>query len=545
MECENKMPFKPDIFEFGILIIGSIMYSAQIIFVSAAPSLSSCITYDSSAKLITVTCHKANLTDVYNQLNDNSTLGKQEALSHSNIWLLNANLTIAKGATFFINSTDTSWLKIGSDGIKAYGILDFGKLKIDSTKITSWDTRTNGYVTTIPNESGPVPRPFILVSEKAATDTTADITNSEIAYLKHLSYYSGDKSVLKNNDIHDNWFGFYSKGVSGMIIENNHVHNNGFYGIDPHSGTHDMLIRNNVVHDNGEEGIICSSNCYNITIENNTVYHNAKSGIMLDGNTSNSIARNNTINNEVQGIFVSNSRNNSISYNRILSSETGIYLQNKSSNNAIHDNIAVEPLFAGLIVDTNSSGNTIFSNSIKNSRQYGIIENSNASNNIFRNNKIIDYHIPICSKGWYISGYFTPVEGDYSGPTIAVLMDGNITKTFVGSFLDDVKIQGWGKTKEGNYIGYYSSSYHLSERPLNSRNRPLQIGDIATDPSVIAVNSHVTIPTLPSPWNSKVFTATDSGGNTKGKQIVVYVGEGKLAKLEILKINRPNNNVCY
>jgi poly(beta-D-mannuronate) C5 epimerase len=54
-----------------------------------------------------------------------------------------------------------------------------------------------------------------------------------------------------------------------MIIEDNHVHDNTIYGLDPHTGTHDMIIRNNVVHNNGEEGIICSEDCYNITIEGN------------------------------------------------------------------------------------------------------------------------------------------------------------------------------------------------------------------------------------------------------------------------------------
>ena len=137
-------------------------------------------------------------------------------------------------------------------------------------KITSWNPSSNDYVTTINTEGRAVARPFIYV-ESNATGTT-DITNSEIAYLKHLSYYGGNGSIVKGNNIHHIWFGgFYSVGVGDIVIENNNVHDNGIYGLDPHTGTHDMIIRNNIVHDNGAIDIICSLDCYNITIENNIV----------------------------------------------------------------------------------------------------------------------------------------------------------------------------------------------------------------------------------------------------------------------------------
>jgi parallel beta-helix repeat protein len=386
---QRNIALNLDILAFGIPSgVLVLLFSVQFILATSGVS-SPCIMFDKSTRTITITCPSAKLTDVQDYLNDNNLLAKQQSSSKGDVWLLNANLTIAKGATFYINPTDTSWLKIGSDGTKAYGIQVYGNLKINSTKITSWDVKKNGYVKSITNETETVPRPFIIVNEKAANNATADITNSEIAYLKHLSYYGGYGSVLRNNNIHHNWFGFYSKGIGGLVVENNRVHDNGRYGIDPHSGTHNMIIRNNVVHDNGEQGIICSSNCYNITIENNEVYHNAKSGIMLDGNTSNSVTRNNTVYNEIQGIFISNSHNNGIYGNRILNSQTGFYLQNNSSKNIIHDNTVIKPLFAGIIIDTDSSNNLFYSNKVENSRQFGIIENSNATNNIFRNNQVV------------------------------------------------------------------------------------------------------------------------------------------------------------
>ena len=60
--------------------------------------------------------------------------------------LLNANITINKGATLTIDPTDTTWLKIIADEKSlAYGIHVLGSLKIDSVKLTSWNPETNYY----------------------------------------------------------------------------------------------------------------------------------------------------------------------------------------------------------------------------------------------------------------------------------------------------------------------------------------------------------------------------------------------------------------
>jgi mannuronan 5-epimerase len=346
---------------------------------------SSCINYDPSARLITVTCTSARLTDVYNRLNDPNILGierqRESSSSSGNLWLLNANLKISQGATFYINSTDTAWLKIISDGTSTYKVDVRGSLKVDSVKITSWDSARNYYAVTngtrIPNGSGGyevhvgASRPFIRI-EKDATGTT-DITNSEIAYLGYeggvgvavtgLYYLGGDGSVLRHNNLHDLYFGFYSRGVGGMIIENNHIYNNSRYGLDPHTGTHDMIIRSNVVNDNGWIGIICSLDCYNITIENNEVYNNKESGIMFSRNMYNSIARNNYVHNEGMAIFVSQSHNNEIYNNTVSDSSNAIYLINSSSNNIIHHNTVINSP-KGISAFGAGAGNTFYLNSV-------------------------------------------------------------------------------------------------------------------------------------------------------------------------------------
>src|SRR5262249_50356048 len=73
-----------------------------------------CINYDPPTRTITISCSTpTKLTDIDNKLHDMGVLAKQSTPT-SGVWFLNANLVIAKGATFHIDSTDTKWLKISS-----------------------------------------------------------------------------------------------------------------------------------------------------------------------------------------------------------------------------------------------------------------------------------------------------------------------------------------------------------------------------------------------------------------------------------------------
>jgi mannuronan 5-epimerase len=364
-----------------------------------------CITFDSTENAIRISCKYTNLTDIDNQLQNPDLLHKQTT---DGVWLLNAGIIIEEGTTLYINSTDTSWLKIiapsadneetvnggGEDSkseenenenpvAKANGIEVLGSLKIDSVKMTSWDPSSNNYAvnegkrnlrgTEYEVELGS-PRPFISV-DGGATGTT-DITNSEIAYLGYeggvgggpvvgLTYFGGDGSIISNNNIHHLYFAFYSNGVGHITIENNHIHDSGHYGLDPHTGTHDMIIRNNTVEDNGSIGIICSLDCYNITIENNKVSNNTKMGIMFSRNMYDSIARNNIVSNEEQGIVVSESHNNEVYNNTVSSSGSGIEVDKDSYDNTLHDNTMIDipdPSNALFIENVAAEQNTFYSN---------------------------------------------------------------------------------------------------------------------------------------------------------------------------------------
>ncbi len=148
-----------------------------------------------------------------------------------------------------------------------------------------------------------------------------------------------------------------------------------------------------------------------------------------------------------------------------------------------------------------------------------------------------------CSAEWYITGYFTPVESDYSGKFIDVIIDGKQYK-YRESFVTEIKTEGWGRTISGNYLGWYGNSFHLSDKPLDSEGNTLTLNAIAIDTSVIPVNSNLTIPSLPSPWDESIFTGSDIGTAIVGKHIDVYTGEGKTAHDETFRITGNDNVVC-
>jgi mannuronan 5-epimerase len=339
-----------------------------------------CIIYDPAERLISVSCPSPiHLTDIFGKIQNQDILKKEGG--SGNIWILNAAIQVEKGSTLVIDSKDTRWLKIVSDGKTAYPITVLGSLKIDSVKITSWDPMTQDYTKfefdVLPDREhehtgiDAVPRPYIIVEEEA-TGTT-NITNSELAYLGYecgggcsgISYYGNTgASVIKNNEIHHNRFGFYSVGVGNLLLENNHVHHNFMYGFDPHTGTHDMVIRNNTVHDHGAMGIICSLDCYNITIEGNKVYNSSGSGIMFSRNMHDSVARNNDVHNESKCIFLSQSHNNQVYNNTASNCESqGIYLFHNSVDNKVYNNTLVNAT-KGIEASDDSKNNVLSNNTI-------------------------------------------------------------------------------------------------------------------------------------------------------------------------------------
>jgi len=76
---------------------------------SAFSESSNCISFDSSERVISITCKTSTLTDIYNQLNNKNILDKETS---DGVWLLNAGIVIEHDAKLVINEGDTKWLKM-------------------------------------------------------------------------------------------------------------------------------------------------------------------------------------------------------------------------------------------------------------------------------------------------------------------------------------------------------------------------------------------------------------------------------------------------
>jgi mannuronan 5-epimerase len=374
-----------------------------------------CIYYNKSEKLISITCKYADFADVSRQITDPSILKPEIAAitttnttDNEKVWLLNAGLKVEKNAIFDINSNDVTWLKIIPSNKSSNAITVYGSLKVDSVKITSWNPQTNDYVyfsdAVKYNELQYKKelRPYIKVNSGATGPTI--IQNSELAYLGYscsgcggVTFNGGENSILKNNEIHHIYKGFYSKGMGYMLIEGNRVYGNEKYGIDPHTGTHHMTIKNNTVYDNGYSGIICSLDCYNIIIEDNEVYNNGNNGtgrgIAFSINMYDSVARNNYVHHQNICIGINGeSHDNEVYNNNISDCKVGIDTSQKSSNNNIYNNTIMNSI-NGIVVKTGASDNTFHFNKIVNATEFGILNvkrDPGTVGNTFENNNLIN-----------------------------------------------------------------------------------------------------------------------------------------------------------
>jgi mannuronan 5-epimerase len=384
------------------------------LFFAALPNImaaekNSCISYDSQVNEISISCKNVQFKDIANSLGGDKSIVYQESSNAlDKNWILKAGITVNKDATLNIDSDDVTWLKIVPGSAQPNPIKVDGSLSIDSVKITSWSLQTNDYVqfseATKYDELQYMKelRPYIKINSGATGPTI--IQNSELAYLGYscngcggVSFNGGDYSVLKNNDIHHIYKGFYSKGMGYMLIEGNRVHNNYKYGIDPHSGTHDMLIINNLVYDNFNAGIICSANCHNILIEGNKVYNNGHGdnmrGIAVSRNVTDSIIKNNIVYNEDKCISIGRDSYDNIIYDNTLSTCIyGVYITKNSFKNEIHDN-DIETVGIGLVATSNSNNNVFHSNTVTDAKIKTTLQDLTSNGNNFENNnkKIVSF----------------------------------------------------------------------------------------------------------------------------------------------------------
>lgn len=356
------------------------------------------IRYENLTKTIYICGGTVDLTRISSIIGNDHVLN----LTSKKNWFLNADITLMRGATFFINSTDTDWLKINSTAGTAYSIVAKGKsnLVIDHSKITSWNSRSNTEATL---GSGKEPRAYLLTRWDGGQ---MNITNSNLSSLGYIvrdrygaimgnttgvAYFSGRGSIIKDNTISNNYRGFYSSNVSDVTIENNTIHDNYEYGLDPHTGSRNLKIIGNNIYNNGHHGIICSKSCTNVIVERNVSYNNSGHGIMLDQLVANSTVINNKVyNNRFSGIAIWNSSNDIIERNIIYDNTYGMVITGSSHHNRIKDNIIRNSLLNGIYLYDGSTNNILERNTILNSSGSGMyIKDSDTQDNKFMNNNIM------------------------------------------------------------------------------------------------------------------------------------------------------------
>lgn len=149
---------------------------------------------------------------------------------------------------------------------------------------------------------------------------------------------------------------------------------------------------------------------------------------------------------------------------------------------------------------------------------------------------LVNGSIAECSEGWRITGYFTPVETEYtSSDTSEIEIKGFGPSSFNTEFLRTVFDEdkgfgeGWGKTRFGWYVGYYGGAWHKTNAPMDALDSPLLPNSIAVDPHYIPRGSLVKIPGLPNGFGDIEFIGNDVGVTVHGKHIDIYTGEGKAA----------------
>jgi len=151
-----------------------------------------------------------------------------------------------------------------------------------------------------------------------------------------------------------------------------------------------------------------------------------------------------------------------------------------------------------------------------------------------------------CSEGWYVTGYYIPREDELPGDSQEINVEGVGNVSFSQEFIRETTTEGWGITRFGWALGHYSGAWHRSDRgALDADGNLLTAGIVAIDRSLIPTGAQVQISTLPSPWSTKTFRATDIGNGITGQHIDVFTGLGRAAEEETFRITSNNNRVCF
>lgn len=149
-----------------------------------------------------------------------------------------------------------------------------------------------------------------------------------------------------------------------------------------------------------------------------------------------------------------------------------------------------------------------------------------------------------CSEGWRITGYYTPWEVDYPPVDMKTINVEGESHRFPEKFIAAMRMEGWARTLDGWYLGFWGSRYHRETEPKDSRGRRLEEGVVAVDPRLIEHGKRVRVYGVPA-IEGRIFVAKDVGGAIQDKKIDVYCGEGDQARLKTYAVTKNDTRVCY
>lgn len=298
-------------------------------------------------------------------------------------WLLGADVVVRQDARLEVTSADLSALRLDSTpGRRPVRIVARGgALRIAGVRVTSWDTSA-GAVDGDYHDG----RSYLL----AELGGRMDIVDSEVAYLgwspgepSGIAYrkratdsdpQTGATGSIIRSDIHHNYFGQYSYEAYGLQVLHSRIHDNVYYGLDPHDYSQGFEFAYNQVYSNGKHGIIFSRGCTNNRIHDNEVYNNAQHGIMLDRGSDDNIIANNLVYDNRDGVAIFQSSGNVVRDNVLRDNQRGVRI------NATYD---PGDSYDGVAADNIVRGNTITHNT-----QYGVYLYERADRNQIVGNTI-------------------------------------------------------------------------------------------------------------------------------------------------------------
>lgn len=273
---------------------------------------------------------------------------------------INRPISIEKNIRLDITGNTTEKLELVSR--PNFGITclcaESAEILIKDTAITSVDPATNQPDTK--QEDG---RSFIRVLES----TRMDIINSDISYLGSgllegrqqrpimrdggtygISWRISKDSLgqeiatgwVQGNTFHNNHYGAYSFGASGMMWRGNLFSQNEVYGLDPHDDSNSATIEDNRFIKNGKHGFIVSKRCNYNVIRNNISVDNGLHGFMLHQDSNYNVIENNIAIGNTDNFVIYNSHFNTIrnnkSYNALASH---VRINAQAKQNFIEDNL--------------------------------------------------------------------------------------------------------------------------------------------------------------------------------------------------------------